>query len=242
MLTLLLTSETHWYNRLNSYSNWILATIPLLSLYVAYRVRQEFLRNQTRAKQVEVMTNLITELNTLKVDIQGKSFDNEGGSVGSGWMVKFNLFEIADLYTNSEVDWRGAKVNFGDYDDQPVLFDRGSNQIGNIKLFIDNPFLPKPIADRLMEFFTVACEAVERTTLTQANSNIIVFTTGIFDPERDAWNKPNSGSYYLESNALAFRTWLNCKAHANGLMQEISDWFKKHGIDDMNLRIDYKNI
>lgn len=242
MFMLLAAPATHWYTNLNAYSNWILATIPLLSLYVAYRVRQEFLRNQTRTKQVEVMTSLITALNTLKVDIQGWSFNSDNGAVGSGWTVKYNLFEIADLYTTTEVDWRGQKVNFSEYDDQPVLFERKSNQIADIKTYIDNPFLPKAIADRLMEFFTVSCEAVERTTLGQTRADIIVFTTGVFDIERDAWNKPDAAPYYLESNALAFRTWLNCKAHANGLMQEISDWFKKHGINDMNLRIDYKNI
>ncbi|MNJ87457.1 hypothetical protein D3C87_49770 [compost metagenome] len=224
----------------STYLTFVSVIIAIVTLYIAILARKEFLRNQTRTKQVEVMSDLISELNTLKIGIEAWTFKQDLSASGRGWSLNYNLFEIADLFTTKEVDFRGVPVNFEDCDDEPVLFDRKSNQIGNIKKFIDNPFLPKAIADKLINFYSPFSDSITREEICRTPQNIILLTTNCFETEKAPINK-TEGSYYIKGNAIVFGSWLNLKAHSYELMKEINQWFVKHGIDDVNLRIDYKN-
>jgi len=224
----------------NSYSDWILVLIALLTLYVAWLARKEFLKNQAKTKQIEIMSLLISELNTVKIGIEAWSFKDDLSAAGRGWSVKYNIFEIANLYTTEEVDFRGNKINFSNYDDQPVIFDEKSNQIANIKDFIDHPFLPKKIADELINFFSFNCEAICRQSLCGKNAEVMILTSGIFEAEKRPRNEI-TGRFFINSDAIICSSWLNLKAHSNNLMEVIIKWFKQNGIDDVNLRIDYKN-
>jgi hypothetical protein len=224
----------------SSYLPYVPIIIGLSTLYLAYLVRKEFLRNQTKTKQIEVMSNLITELNTLKIKIEAWRFNTDLTATGTGWTLNYNLFEIADLYTTTEKDYRGAPVNFEDYDDQPVLFEMKSNQIGDIKKFIDNPFLPKAIADRLVDFYSQSSIPITREEISETPTSVILLTTNYYEKEK-APSPVVKKRHYIKSHALVFESWLNLKAHSHELMKAIKGWFLKHGIDDVNLRIDYKN-
>jgi hypothetical protein len=52
--------------------------------------------------------------------------------------------------------------------------------------------------------------------------------------------KPEDGTL-IKGNAVALDSWLSLKSYAANLTKTIDKWFIDNGIDDLNLRIDFKN-
>ncbi len=83
--------STETWQKFSTISQFIFAgfslLIAILTYIIAIKIRKEFLRNQTLSKQMQVVNELIENLNDSKIEIETKSFSNNGSS-GSGWKIK----------------------------------------------------------------------------------------------------------------------------------------------------------
>jgi hypothetical protein len=160
--------------------------------------------------------------------------------------VLYNIFEVGNLLDTKQVNRLTNKtVDYKEYDDMRILLENDSNQLLNIKKYVDNPFLPKSIANKLILFYFTSHETVNRTNL---EGSAFVVKTSIFEDGKHLKRENISDSDLLlgkvyENSGFASATWLNLKTNARKLTKEVDEWFKKHGINDVNLRTDdYKNL
>lgn len=233
-------SPEQW-DRIQSFVQTIVGVLTIFIIYLTFRlsrrVRKEFLKNQTKSKQVEMMSQLVQNLNQSKITIEGWFYNKTGGG-GSSWDKQYNIFEIGDLKDKNEISL-SMSLNLNEYDENAVLFDRNTNQIWNIKSFIDNPFIPKTIADELMNFYSSSFEIIAIDDLQKNEEEIVMLKSGIFEDGRI--REELRDGMLIKGNAIALKSWLNLKSFASNLTQQINKWFVNNGIDDLNLRIDFKN-
>ena len=90
-------------NCLSSYSGIIQILVGFLSLTISFltfrlakKIQKEFLKNHTKTKQVEMMSELLVFLNQTKISI---TFASVSKSSGHGTRVDlfYNIFEIGNL-------------------------------------------------------------------------------------------------------------------------------------------------
>lgn len=234
-------SPDQW-DRIISLVQTIVGVLTIFIIYLTFRlsrrIRKEFLKNHTQSKQVEMVSLLVQNLNQSKISIEGWFYNKTGGG-GSSWDLRYNIFEIGDLRDKNEKSSLGMTTNLNEYDEKAVLFDRKTNQIWDIKSFIDNPFMPKKIADELINFYSSIFEIVKIEDLQKNEEEIVMLKSRIFEKGR-IHEELNEGTL-IKGNAVALESWLNLKSFAANLTEQINKWFKDNGIDDVNLRIDFKN-
>jgi hypothetical protein len=212
----------------------IITIVGLCTLLVALKVHREFAKNHARAKQVEVMSDLLEVLNTSKIYIFFQSYSKSGGMGADSTSIFYNIFEIGNLLKSKEVNkLSGKPLNRNDYDDAPVLINSKCKNLIDINQYIDNPFVPRNIADLLVNFRFNDLIAVCIEELMKDDNDIVVINSIDAEPNFDKLMIPN---------CEALKTWLGFKSYSHNLIIEIEKWFKDKGIDDINLRIDYKNI
>jgi hypothetical protein len=245
MITILTTIESipaDTLQKVSIISQLIFSALSVLFIYrtyiIAKKVRREFLRNQALSKQMVVVNELIATLNDSKIEIDAWYYSKTGGDGFSNRNKQFNIFEIGDLLIRNEKSIHGS-FDFHEFDKVKVIFNNTSNQICNIKKYINNPFLPKNISEQLMNFYSTNLTIVKADYLREKEEKIVVLKSGVFELEKiEETMNPHD---YLESNALAMESWLNLKTHSNYLKKTFIEWFESNGIYDINLRIDYKN-
>jgi hypothetical protein len=213
--------------------NWLAIMAIIVSIrayYFSKKVHNEFLNNTARAKQLEAVQSLISLLNESKVEIwffQGAS--------GSANAVKYNVFEIAALLNNKAKNIN-VTVDYCHYDDAKVLFSPNSEQIFDIIKFIDNPFIPKKIADELINFHNSGYELIDAIELMESDKKYVKINSRI--SFSDATQR--SGKL-IEGDMTSSMTWLNLKEHSNKLLQLLRAWFSENEVKDENIRVDFKN-
>jgi len=234
-------SPEQW-DRITSLVQTIVGILTIFIVYLTFRlsrkIRKEFLKTHTQSKQVEMMSQLVQNLNQSKISIESWFYNKTGGG-GSSWDLRYNIFEIGDLKDKNEISSLGMSTNLNEYDDNSVLFDRKTNQIWDIKSFIDNPFIPKKIADELINFYSSNFEVVKIDDLQKNEEEIVILKSGIFEEGRI--HEELNEKVLIKGNATALMSWLNLKSFAANLTEQINKWFKDNGINDLNFRIDFKN-
>ena len=208
--------------------------LSYLTFRLAIKVHKEFLKNHAKSKQVEKMSDLVEFLNNTKIYLIFTNFYPNGGIGGTSYDTYYNIFEIGDLLGNKTLhNLTERTIDNSDYDDFPVYLDSGSQQIMDIKKFVDNPFVPKQIADKLFDFFVIKYEIIELSGLVENKTSAVILNSA--ENNDDFKN-------FKETNCEALKSWLSLKTHSKNLTKIISEWFLEKGIDDYNVRIDYKNI
>jgi len=206
--------------------------VSIASVFISYRNNQRFASNQFINKQIDVITELLKMLHQQDSWI---SFIKDLRPTGSFSYNQYStLFELPIIDT-SHMD------GIGDLDNALILFDGHSNQLLPCKPFIDNPFLPKSIADKLLDFHTSGIVDHRRTDLT--GQKVILLKSGILETGligNASSNEP--AGVYKESNAFAFKNWSNlCQCILN-LEKAILDYLKKYKVKEINIRKDQKQL
>lgn len=209
----------------------ITVILTLLTFLLARKVHYEFSRNHAKSKQVENMSDLVEFLNSTKIELRFIQCQSPGGPISEVPNLEFNIFEIGDLLQNKSINYWSEPTNFKEYDDCKVFISFESDKFIDIKRFIDNPFIPRKIADRLLAFFVIETRTLTLDDL--VNSSIVVINSSSQEMKYD---------FFKEANCEAMKSWLNLKTHSNSLALEIARWFLSKGIDDFNLRVDFKNV
>ncbi|MBC7488391.1 MAG: hypothetical protein H7282_16760 [Cytophagaceae bacterium] len=211
--------------------------IPLVSLmlslfmaYIAYKVYQSYSQRQFLNKQIEVVTNLLEVLNTYHFELnfykfQGKSRTAEINSV--------NIFEI--FHVNSFL-----RKNQSEYENNPVYLLATNNQVLEVKKFIDNPFTPKKIADCLINFYSTSYQSVDHAELgNSVISYAVVIESSVHQPRTIGWNVKEEHRF-IHGDAIGLKTWSSFLSCTEKLRKEFEVWFSKNGIEDLNIRTDFK--
>lgn len=234
------TTQTSGFN-LTEYSDIAQIIIAFIGLIIGYltfrlamRINKEFFKNHAKSKQVEKMSELMEFLNNTKIYLTFTDFYKHRGSGGTSLGIYYNIFEIGNLLNNKTIHPLYKKeIDFNEYDDSPVFLDENSKQIMDIKKYIDSAFIPKDIADALNDFYVSFTSNVNFDTLTEGETSVVVLNS---TEEKDKYK------IFKQTNCEALKSWLNFKTHSNNLIKSIKIWFEKNGINDCNIRLDYKNL
>lgn len=223
---------------LSQYPN-IIATlgivIGIFTLWIAFSINKTFGHNHIKVKQIDHVCKLIERLNTSSIEVTFSTYDKSGGYGGSGYGIAFNIFEIGN-YDKLESE---ANCHNKTYEDELVLFYKDSNQVIDIKEFIDNPLTPRNIANELLLFYNSSCVILETNEKDQGLEKFVQIKTGI-NVNKVTFNKDGKGSL-VQGNALACASWLNLKEHSKNLKHKLGAWLIENGIDENNIREDFKN-
>lgn len=222
----------------NSFTGWnsIFAGIGLVvsiaTLFFAMRINKQFGNNHLRTKQIDHVCEIIEVLNKPKITITFATYHTNGGISGMGDGILLNIFEIGSYDSIA-----GDGPNKG-YENESVLFDKDSNQIADIKKYLDHPLTPKSIADELLKLYNRMVHPVVHPRDFDYLKKFVWVSTGIWESNVCIEDKKDAN--LLESLELTFQTWLNLKETAIQLKRVIGQWLIDNGINENNMREDFK--
>lgn len=208
--------------------------LSLATFIFAIRISKKIGKNHIRTKQIDHVCELIRELNEVKIQATFSTYDKGGAYSGTGHGLWFNIFEIGSY---DEIEPQGLNK---DYENEVVLFDTKSNQIMQLKGYINHPLTPKPIADELLLFYNRGGTFLEAGRDDNYLNKFVVLHTGIWE-DRVVFKTSNKG-FLIQGNANVFTTWLNLKNHSKSLKIIIGNWLIENGITENNMREDFKNV
>jgi len=207
--------------------------ISFLTLLLAYYIKIGLGKSHIRTKQIDHVCEVIKILNESKIEVMFSTLSPSGGLASSGVALQLNIFEIANY---DQID-SGENKN---HEDEIVLFDSNSNQIMDIKKFIDHPLTPRSIADELLKFHTSYCEYFDtRINRDRDTFDFVEIRTSIFDP---MIMRSIDKSLLIKSSTSCMKTWLDFKESAKNLKLAIGTWLIDNGIKENNIRVDFKTI
>lgn len=207
--------------------------ISVLTLLLAFRIQKLFARNHIKAKQVDHVCNLIELLNNSEITVGFSTYNKDGGYASHGISILFNIFELGSY---DKIESGGSNIK---YNDERVLFDSKSNQILDVKKYVDHPLTPKKIADELLNFHNSYYFYIDNQDPNINLKEFVLIRTNIFN-EKTVMNSTEKGSL-IEGTAVAFLSWENLKAYSINLKLTIAQWLNENGISDNNIREDFKN-
>lgn len=206
--------------------------VSIISVFFSYKNNQRFASNQFINKQIDVITDLLKMLHSQAALIE--FLPNLGPNGYFAYTQHSTLFEIP---TSDPSMMEGM----GDMDDAVILFDGFSNQLLPCKEYIDNPFLPKSIADTLLNFHTARITDYLKTEL--AGQKIILFRTDILEAGLIGSSSNKHPSEVCKgSDGFAFRNWTNLCQCIGNLVKAIVDYLKRYKVKEINIRKDKKHL
>ena len=221
--------KSFWDLNLSGVIQILVSAITLSIAYGMFQLARRIRSNHAQIEQVKAIKDLVSELNQIRIGI---TFSPKGAIFGRGHNIAYNIFEIANLMTDSE---RVQHLKREDFNDQAIIFSHDTNKLWNINHFVDNPFIPSEIANELENFYISGVTAL--TTSDVNEDDFVIINTGMKDESLSVFG---DGKFAFVPDSFAFQTWLHFKQCTFYLENEIKQWFKQQGID-INLRIDYKN-
>jgi hypothetical protein len=156
-------------------------------------------------------------------------------TLGGGFSLhsKVTIFDVPLI--------RATKDNaiLEDLDNTPIYFHHNSNQIADLKSFIDDPYLPKSIANALFHFYTTRIIDIQTQDL--VGSKLIVLATNHFEPG-SITGEEKSRAVLKQSTAKAFINWKEFLFHIGQLETSIEKYLQSYKVAEINIRKDLKNI
>lgn len=202
------------------------------TFFFAIIISRRIGKNHIKTKQIEHVCSLIEELNKPKIRIMFNKYGENGSYSGSGFGLTYNIFEIGSY---SSIDPKGFDTA---YEAEKILFEKSSNQIIDVARFIDHPLTPKLIADELMNFYTSSAHIIRPGSNDKDLENFVGIRTGIWT-EYTVFDPSQQGNLII-GNAPAMLSWLSLKKHSSNLKLAIGRWMSDNGIDETNIREDFK--
>jgi hypothetical protein len=206
--------------------------ISIFSALVSTKAYRNLIRNEFIKKQIDAVTSVIDIIHNSPFQFNLTTYSTDGGSGAEGY--KFTIFELTEINRlHDEIRNR--------FFEAPIFFHPSCNQLVKIKALIDNPLLPKSIADELENFYSRLPSG--RVTIQDVvNGPIIVINSDVF--EENIFEKLDAGAPLLRKpNAFAFNSSVqNLIACSESLESSIRNWFIKYKVDEINIRRDRKTI
>jgi hypothetical protein len=194
--------------------------VSLISFFLTRRNYLDFAKNEFVKKQIEVVTDLVQSLHKDKINFEFTNFF--GGSIAA--LYQANIFQLQDMKIEYE---------HKEFFENRVYFNGTCNQLINVKDFINNPFLPKSIADELDNFYTMNCFPVRIQEL--GNKKIIIIKTKYFEKGIFENNEKSEG-VIQESNAPALFNWTSLIEGSKRLELAINKYLMSYQVKEINIR------
>jgi len=213
-----------FFKLLKDNSNLIAYVSLLLSCSTFYITRQNsirFARNEFIKKQIQEVIELTSYLNSEMIELDFTHFHDDGSNATC---YKTNIFEIKNL----------AHVSIAvTYRHRAICFKNTCNQILDIRRYINNPFIPKSIANELAKFY---CYGHMDLIASQViHQHIIVIDSNTFE-HNDFQLQSNDHVRLREPLAFAFESFDNLVVCVSLLEKSIVTWLEKYKVDEINLR------
>lgn len=205
--------------------------VSILTLWFAYKVYSMYAKQQILAKQIEAVYKLIEHLHNDSFKLGFSALANNGDRAEN---LTLNIFEAAFL---SKGDFRN------NYNSLSICFGKGSNQILDIKPFIQNPFIPKNISDQLVNFYSVDYTIFDTKEIKDYEEVDCIVISNHYIKNLFT-NEDHETSYkYKQSFIPALQNWESLKLCSQNLEKAIKLWLINQGIkqDDVNIRADFIN-
>jgi hypothetical protein len=204
--------------------------VGVLTLYLAFRIYKKFGKNHITTKQIDHVASLIQVLNDSGIELTFFDIKSPSSATGTGHPLKYNVFEIAAY------DKFDSSPDRKKYDYVVVTFDKSSNQLFNIKSFITHPLTPKSIADELLNFHATRNSKFQQPI---HQVSVVEVKSGFFDPK--VFTDDIKANRFT-SDARCMKSWHEFKLNAKNLKSSIENWLKKVGIEENNIRQDFKSV
>lgn len=218
----------NWFTLLN-----VSISVAIIAAIVATYFRLTLLnRTQGRGKSIEKQIDMVYELvNYIQQNPFEVSYSRIEGRGSSGTTYNVTIFEVPEIRKNDS--------EFRKYDDMQVLFTGQCNQVLDLQNFIDSSYLPKKIADKLLNFNCTRYDKIEMDDL--KNTEYVMLIRSKFYIE-NIFNKKSrdKGDNYKRGNNLAYLSWLSFEKCSIQLKKEIEEWASKNKVE-LNIRADFKN-
>ena len=135
----------------------IIAIVAIFTVGIAYFINQKIGRNHLLERQVDHVISLLEKINESNIEILFATY-TDGGSIGAtGFSIACNIFEIGNYE-----DGTGNREYSIQYEQEQILFDSKTNQLIDIKKYIDHPLTPRLIANELLNFYNTT--AINKST------------------------------------------------------------------------------
>lgn len=207
--------------------------VTVLTLWVAVKINSQIGKNHIRTKQIDHICTLIEVLNKSKITVSFATY-NGGGYSAIGNAILFNIFEIGSY---DSIQPEGINK---EYEEDTVLFDKNSNQIIDIKSFIDHPLSPREIVDELLNFYNRSCSSIVPGRDDTYIKKFVVISSNVW--EEKVLIDPKAAGNLIESSNQTYVTWLSLKESSKRLKIVIGNWLIENGIEEHNIREDFKNL
>lgn len=198
------------------------------SLYVSFSAYMNFARNEFIKKQIQVVTDLVSYLHEDFFRLSFTHYNNRNGSIAG--IYPTTLFELSEL-----------KIKEKDvaFFENPICFSKNCNQVLDIKKFINNPFLPKSIADELEKFYSRNHINISIASLN--GDKVIILDSKHF--EKGLFEIPDPKLRIIkQSAAFALLTYENFCTCSVNLENAIIKWLKIYKVKEINIRKDFLDV
>ena len=192
----------------STYVSLVALFISALSVYLAFKNNRRFASHQFINRQIDVIAELLKSLHNdiFKIDFVPQY---NGGS-------KFSYHIMASLFEVSLIRNKNDNEILNNLGETVIYFDSTCNQLVQIKEFINNPYLPKSIANALLNFYSIRLTDIPKHELN--GEQLILLTTGHFEPGSITGEVRNT-AVLKQSDAKALYNW--CRPPAKYILQDI---------------------
>ncbi|MBC7588283.1 MAG: hypothetical protein H7178_07970 [Chitinophagaceae bacterium] len=214
--------------------------LSLLALLLAYIGYKKFISRQTVTKQIDHLSNLINEIQSTKIQLKHNTIYNKKDEAYHTEYL--TLFEVGNIY-------RIFKDKSEEFREKGVVKYREDDVFPYHK-YVYHPLTPSSIADCLAKFidnsrptwFLLGQDYSDRPTNIKGDLKFVEVMTLNFDSKyldfniknKDCEIKPEFQAFV--SNSKALTNYFEFGKYAYELEQQIRKWFRKVGIDDVNIR------
>jgi hypothetical protein len=202
--------------------------VSIISILISVSNNRQFASRQFINKQIDVITALVESLHNDRFEI---SFVPRAGD-GFSKKMHATIFELPYIPNQQNI--------MGSLDETSVYYESNCNQLLNIKHFIDNPFLPKSIADCLFQFYSVRLNEIAGNML--PDPQIIVLKSNHFEKGIFHEFQRTAPGIFRQSEAAALNTWKTLTVAASDLQTAILKYLSENKVVDINIRKDFKHI
>jgi hypothetical protein len=201
--------------------------VSCFSFYISFSSYRNFVRNEFVKKQIQVVTDLVSHLHEDSFHLSFTRYNVNGYAAGDYITTIFELSELKVLEKDEE------------FFENPICFSRNCNQVLDIKKFVRNPFLPKSIADELVNFYSRNHIDVNIASLN--GDKVIIIDSKHF--EKGLFEIPDPKSRIIKhSTAFALQTYENFRTCSINLEDAITKWLKSYKVQEINIRKDFMYV
>lgn len=207
------------------------AFVGCITLYLAFKINNAYSKRELLKKQIEVVADLIKRLHN---SYFGMLFSTFSGNGSSGGFYHLTIFDALEAVKDQTIIKKEL------FEDNPIYFHKGSNQLFDIKEFIDNPYTPVEIANALVKFYSYRYNSLNIETHGERLSYVIIESA--FFEEVGFLCNIREEHRYIKGNAIAFNSWLSFVECSKELRKSIENWFERYNMkSELNIRTDFKS-